>query len=130
MLSKTWFISVFASFFKKKSNFLNVLNMITLKSLTANFKVCILSGSVYIHHLASQITSHFFSSFHVKIVLLLQIFIMCLSLQRMEILDYVTFSSVQSLSCVQLFVTPWTTACQASCPSPTPGACSNSCPSS
>ena len=24
------------------------------------------------------------------------------------------FSSVQSLSCVQLFVTPWTTACQAS----------------
>ena len=25
-----------------------------------------------------------------------------------------TFSSVQSLSCVQLFATPWTTACQAS----------------
>ena len=25
---------------------------------------------------------------------------------------------------------PWTAACQASCPSPTPGACSNSCPSS
>ena len=25
-----------------------------------------------------------------------------------------TFSSVQSLSCVQLFVTPWTTGCQAS----------------
>ena len=24
------------------------------------------------------------------------------------------FSSVHSLSCVQLFVTPWTTACQAS----------------
>ena len=38
--------------------------------------------------------------------------------------------SVQSLSRVQLFVTPWTTAHQASCPSPTPGACSNSCPSS
>ena len=38
--------------------------------------------------------------------------------------------SVQSLSCVRLFVTPWTAARQASCPSPTPGACSNLCPSS
>ena len=38
------------------------------------------------------------------------------------------FSSVQSLSRVQLFVTPWTAARQASCPSPTPGACSGSCP--
>ena len=36
----------------------------------------------------------------------------------------------QSLSCVQLFATPWTTACQASWPSLTPEACSNSCPSS
>ena len=36
--------------------------------------------------------------------------------------------SVQSLSCVQLFVTPWTVAHEASCSSPTPGACSNSCP--
>ena len=36
---------------------------------------------------------------------------------------------VQSLSHVWLFVTPWTVACQASCPSPTPGAYSNSCPS-
>ena len=27
---------------------------------------------------------------------------------------YVLFSSVQSLSCVQLFATPWTAACQAS----------------
>ena len=35
-----------------------------------------------------------------------------------------------SLSRVQLFAIPWTTACQASCPSPTPRACSNSCPSS
>ena len=36
---------------------------------------------------------------------------------------------IQSLSHVQLFVTPWT--CQASpCPSPSPRACSNSCPSS
>ena len=41
-----------------------------------------------------------------------------------------SFSSVQSLSCVQLFATPWTAACQASCPSPTPGACSNFCSSS
>ena len=50
------------------------------------------------------------------------------------------FSSVQSLSHVRLFVTPWTTARQAlwphglqharlPCPSPTPGAYSNSCPS-
>ena len=29
-------------------------------------------------------------------------------------LRYVQFNSVQSLSCVRLFVTPWTTACQAS----------------
>ena len=36
--------------------------------------------------------------------------------------------SVQSFSHVQLFVTPWTAAHQASCPSPTLGACSNSCP--
>jgi len=33
-----------------------------------------------------------------------------------------------SLSHVQLFVTPWTVAHQASCPSPIPGACSNSHP--
>ena len=38
--------------------------------------------------------------------------------------------SVQSLSHVRLFVTPWTAACQASLSSPTPRACSNSCPSS
>ena len=36
----------------------------------------------------------------------------------------VQFSSVQSLSHVQLFATPWTAARQASCPSPTPRACS------
>ena len=36
-------------------------------------------------------------------------------------------SSVQSLSLVWLFVTSWTVAHQASCPSPTPGDCSNSC---
>ena len=40
------------------------------------------------------------------------------------------FSSVHLLSRVRLFVTPWTAACQASLPSPTPRACSNSCPSS
>ena len=35
---------------------------------------------------------------------------------------------VRLLSHVWLFVNPWTAACQASCPSPTPRACSNSCP--
>ena len=38
-------------------------------------------------------------------------------------------SSVQSLSCFWLFVTPWA-ASRLPCSSPTPGACSNSCPSS
>ena len=32
----------------------------------------------------------------------------------MALSEYVQFSSVQSLSCVQLFATPWTAACQAS----------------
>ena len=40
----------------------------------------------------------------------------------------VQFRSVQLLSHVQLFATPWTAAHQASLPSPTPRACSNSCP--
>ena len=31
-----------------------------------------------------------------------------------QLLPSTYFSSVQTLSCVQLFVTPWTTACQAS----------------
>ena len=35
---------------------------------------------------------------------------------------------ISSLSRVQLFVTPWATACQASCPSPTPRVHPNSCP--
>ena len=43
-------------------------------------------------------------------------------------ISFYTHSSVQSLSRVRLFATPWTAAHQASCPSPTPGACSNSCP--
>ena len=40
-----------------------------------------------------------------------------------------TFSSVQLLSCVQLFVTPWTAARQASLSINNPRAYSNSCPS-
>ena len=36
--------------------------------------------------------------------------------------------SVQSLSCVRLFVIPWTAVARPHCPSPTPGAYSNSCP--
>ena len=40
------------------------------------------------------------------------------------------FSSVQLLSHVRLFATPWTAACQASCPSPTPRVHPNPCPSS
>ena len=35
---------------------------------------------------------------------------------------------VQLLSCVQLFVAPWTAACQTSCLSPSPWVCWNSCP--
>ena len=35
---------------------------------------------------------------------------------------------VQSLTCVQLFATPWTTACQVPCPSLSPRICSDSCP--
>ena len=42
--------------------------------------------------------------------------------------NYVGFSSVQLLSRVQLFATPWTAACQASLSSSTPGVYSNSCP--
>ena len=40
------------------------------------------------------------------------------------------FSSVQSLSAVWLFMTPWITAHQASCSSPTPRVHPNPCPSS
>ena len=38
-------------------------------------------------------------------------------------------SSVQSLSCVQPFETPWIEHTRFPCPSPTPRACSNLCPS-
>ena len=44
-------------------------------------------------------------------------------------LGNLSFSSVQSLSRVWLFVTPYTAAHQLPCPSPTPRACSNPCPS-
>ena len=40
----------------------------------------------------------------------------------------IQFSSVQSLSHVQLFATPWTTARQPPCPSPTTGVHPNPCP--
>ena len=39
-------------------------------------------------------------------------------------------SSVHSVSCVWLFVTPGLQHMKPPCPSPTPGACSDSCPSS
>ena len=45
-----------------------------------------------------------------------------------EIQYFSQFSSVQSLSRVRLFATPWTAARQASLVSPTPGPYSNSCP--
>ena len=56
-----------------------------------------------------------------QVLLYLFVFLLTISSQ---------FSSVQSLSHVWPFATPWTTAHQASCPSVTPGAYSNSCPSS
>ena len=40
----------------------------------------------------------------------------------------ILISSVQLLSRVQLFVTPWTVPTRLPCPSPTPRTCSNSCP--
>ena len=41
-----------------------------------------------------------------------------------------SFSSVQSLSCVRLFATPWSQHDRPPCPSPSPGVHSDSCPSS
>ena len=41
---------------------------------------------------------------------------------------YYAFSSLQSLSCVWLFATPWTAARRLPCPSPTPGVHPNPCP--
>jgi len=45
-------------------------------------------------------------------------------------LSAIQFSSVQLLSRVRFFATPWTEHARLSYPSSTPGACSNSCPSS
>ena len=42
--------------------------------------------------------------------------------------QYFQFSSVQSLSRVQFFLTPWSAACQASQSTPTPRVYSNPCP--
>ena len=47
---------------------------------------------------------------------------------RIENRGSVQFSSDQSLSCVQLFVTQWTATCQASLCTPTPRVYLNSCP--
>ena len=46
------------------------------------------------------------------------------------LLSSLQFSSVQSLSCVWLFGTPWMQHARLPCPSPAPGACWNSWPSS
>ena len=43
---------------------------------------------------------------------------------------YVQFSSIQLLSRVPLFATPWMQHTRPPCPSPTPGVYANSCPSS
>ena len=45
-------------------------------------------------------------------------------------INFVVFSSVQSLSRVRLFATPWIAARRPPCPSPTPGVHSDSRPSS
>ena len=50
------------------------------------------------------------------------------SLNTSMVFSSIQFSSVQSLSRVRHLATPWTTACQASCPLPTPGVYSNSSP--
>ena len=56
-----------------------------------------------------------------------------LSILRLFEVDFIfisgVFSSVQSLSHVRLFVTPWTAAYKNFPPSPNPRACSNSCSS-
>ena len=48
----------------------------------------------------------------------------------MEARVMIQFSSVQLLSQVQIFATPWLQHARPPCTSPTPRACSNSCPSS
>ena len=51
-------------------------------------------------------------------------------LRPWHLVPSVQFSSVQLLSCVRLFVTPWITARRPPCPSPTPVVHPNPCPSS
>ena len=64
---------------------------------------------------------------HCSTVSFIQASLMYDTNNRQETFEWIYISSVQSLSCVQLFATPWTAACQASL-SPTPGVYSNSCP--
>ena len=58
----------------------------------------------------------------------------CVKCARKKVIFFKRKGNYQSVSqfsrsvMVWLFVTPWTAAHQASCPSPTPGAYSNSCP--
>ena len=60
----------------------------------------------------------------------------CVKCARKKVIFFKRKGNYQSVSqfsrsvMVWLFVTPWTAAHQASCPSPTPGAYSNSCPMS
>ena len=49
-------------------------------------------------------------------------------ISKMRLISVTEVQSVQLLSCVLCSAAPWTAACQASLPSPTPRACSNSCP--
>ena len=49
-------------------------------------------------------------------------------IRRIRCILYNTFSSVQSLSLVRLFATPWLQHARPPCPSPTPGVHPNSCP--
>ena len=53
-----------------------------------------------------------------------------LPLQTAGLIEFHQFSSIQSLSHVRLFVTPWTAHARLPCPSPTARAYTNSCPSS
>ena len=64
---------------------------------------------------------------HCSTVSFIQASLMYDTNNRQETFEWIYISSVQSLSCVQLFATPWTAARQASL-SPTPGVYSNSCP--
>ena len=60
-------------------------------------------------------------------VIMLNTFLIC---DIKDLFIFHSVQSVQSLSHVQLFVTPWTASSQASLSITNPRACSNSCPSS